>query len=404
MEEGSRIKAQITSLASYLRSNTEQMLKEQRILQLTGASVNGTELSQKMVDVFETTINNEREKYIDELISKLVHIRDEKTKIELEFAEMQSQRSQETEVLSQENETLKREIESLESKKKNVEWNQQRKEQTFQNQLKEKETYIIKMNNLIATTQEAHQTLSQQIKNIRSAIIKMKRNQIRLLGQAKTMCAAQINETIESVKSKNQAVHSQKIGKMATVLDSQNRDHDQLEEKCQYLLDILNGYSSKNDPEKRLNVTVDDISNRASEVREFIDDLIESKKKMTIDELRAQLKQYLPEIEIDPGQNLTDAVNRYLQMKIKEKEIECQKILKRNEDKETLLKQKLKEALERVHSLQDPSRGQKYFDECEEQIKELRSHQKKLDDTMSLFKRTSMVTLTSNKISTHSDD
>ncbi|KAK8891821.1 hypothetical protein M9Y10_029043 [Tritrichomonas musculus] len=387
MEKGNILQSRITSLASYLRSTVEQLHRDRLILQLTGGSVNSNELSQNMVDVFQTTITSDREKYIDELISKLAKIKNEKGNIEVELSQIQLQNSKETDLLSQENEQLKAQVEALESKRKNVEWKQQRKEKTYRNQLKEKETQVMQFKQLIDTVQDAEQTLFQKIKEIRSSFAKLQRNQIRLLNQAKTMCTTQIIETIELAVSQQQSIYSKKEGEITQYIDHEKRQQEQLTNQSQQMLDILNGFIGDDPSVKPIAFSIDDFCNRSSEVREFINDIIEAKKKSAVQSLKRQVIESLPGINIGENQNITEAIDMHLKARIKAKEIECQKILKESEQREALLKQKLKEAIEKIQKLQDSESDFRYMEEFDKQKTEWENNYKKLDETMSIISK-----------------
>lgn len=403
MEKGNILESRITSLASYLRSNVEQLHRDRLILQLTGGSIKPSELSQNMVDVFQTSIISDREKYIDELIAKLAKIKNEKVNIENQFSQIRLQNTKEVDILSQENEQLKSQVETLESKKKNVEWKQQRKEKTYRNQLKEKETQVIQFKQLIDTVQDAEQTLFQKIKEIRSAFAKLQRNQIRLLNQAKTLCTTQITETIEQAASQHESVYLKHESALSQSLDHEKKQEEEINNQTQQMLDIINGFITDESSVNRTTVTANDFTTRASEVRDLIDEIIESKKKIAINNLKKQVIESLPGINIGENQNITDAVDMHLKARIKAKEIECQKILKESAQREALLKQKLNEALNNIQRLQY-SESELNLEDFEKEKRKWEDNHKKLDDLMNVVINRSKVSTSSISRSTISNE
>lgn len=387
MEKGNLLQSRITSLASYLRSNVEQLHRDRLILPLTGSSVKTNELSQNMVDVFQTTITSDREKYIDELIAKLAKIKNEKIDIETQFSQVRLQNTKETDLLSQENEQLKSQAETLESKMKNVEWKQQRKEKSYRNQLKEKETQVLQFKTLIDTVQDAEQILFQKLKEIRSSFSKLQRNQIRLLNQAKSLCTTQITETIDHATSQQESVYLKHESSIAKSIDNEKKQEEKNFNQAQQMLDIINGFVTDESSVNRTTVTANDFATRASEVRDFIDEIIESKKKISIENLKKQIIESLPGINIGENQNINDAIEMHLKARIKAKEIECQKILAESAQKEALLKQKLNEALDKIQKLQYSESDFNYMEEFDRQKAEWESNHKKLDEAMSIINR-----------------
>lgn len=403
MEKGNVLQSRITSLASYLRSNVEQLHRDRLILQLTGGSVKSNELSQNMVDVFQTTITSDREKYIDELIAKLAKIKNEKVNIEAQFSQIRLQNTKETDLLTQENEQLKVQVETLESKKKNVEWKLQRKEKTYKNQLKEKETQVLQFKQLIDTVQDAEQILFKKIKDIRSAFTKLQRNQIRLLNQAKTLCTTQITETIDHTTSQQESTYLKKESALEQNIDHEKKQEEKIYNQTQEMLDIINGFVTDDSSVNRTTVTVNDFTTRASEVRDFIDEIIESKKKTSIENLKKQVIESIPGITIGENQNITDAIDMHLKARIKAKEIECQKMLKESAQREALLKQKLNEALQKIQNLQYSESDFNYIEEFDKKRAEWENSHRKLDEAMSIIKN-SQVSVSSISRSTISNE
>ena len=383
--DGEILQKRISSLASYLRSSVEQLLRDKLILKITGSSVNSSELSQNMVKVFQTTITSEREKYIEELISKLTSIVKEKAKIENEFIEMQTNGSKQYDDVNKENEQIRAQIEILQSKLKSMEWKQANREKMFKRQIKEKDVEASQVKLLVTSTQDAHQLLTRQLKDIRSEFARLQRNQTRLMGQAKAMCLTQINGAIENKRSNIKKKNAKRIEKIKDIISQEKKIQSVTEKQMSSLIDILNGLADQT--LSRLNIGVDDFVSRTGEIRDYIDDIIEARKKNSIDEIKRQVAEVIPGIEIG-NQNVMDAIDRHLKAKIKAKEAECQRIIKESEQREALLRQKLKEALERIQRLQNAESDYKYMDDFEKQKKEWENNGKKLDQTMIFVNKT----------------
>ncbi|OHT11761.1 hypothetical protein TRFO_18748 [Tritrichomonas foetus] len=399
--DGESMQKRISSLASYLRSSVEQLLRDKLILQLTGATVNSAELSQNMVNVFQTTLTSEREKYIDELIAKLSKIKSEKNSIENEFTQIQSSNNKDTDVIIQENEQLKVQIESLEAKLKSTEWKQNNKEKNYKRQLKEKDGQASQVKTLIDSTQNAQHVLSQQLREIRSSFSRLQRNQVRLIGQAKTMCTSQINESVELNASALKNNHTKQVSHIVDTINKEKKMQHSIEIGCQQLIESLNCYASGSI--QHLDFSSDEFSSHVGEIRDFIDDIIETRKKAAIDDLKRQVAESIPGIEIG-NQNVTDAIDRHLKARIKAKEAECQRLLQESEQREALLRQKLKEALERIQKLQSSESDYKYIDEFEKQKMEWENTRKKLDQTMIVVNKTRTITSKSSSRSVTSDE
>jgi hypothetical protein len=89
----------------------------------------------------------------------------------------------------------------------------------------------------------------------------------------------------------------------------------------------------------------------------------------------------LPGIRIG-NENISVAVDRYINERIRAKELECQQILRKGEARERKLKEQLDRALLKIQKLQNSGEDYGYLDDFEKSRRLWEERQAKLDATM----------------------
>lgn len=367
-------------IISYIRLNYEQMIYENQILKERPENFVVQDAVNNMVQTFIDNMGGERESYLRELIRKLATTYQECVDLQKKYQEAKKGAGNSAEIITKQNEDLKIEIESLTSKLQELEVQKQSKEQSLKSKVSSKQNQLKALNDSITNLQNAHRELSNQVEDLKSTVLKNTGRQKKLIQQAKSVCISEIEKTIDNNQQAAINIHDQKMQRLDAQLSSARAEQKRLQRQAQTVLDAIYSISS---PSTKSKITVDDFPKRYEEVKQIIQTSIEAKKEEALAGIRKDIEEAIPGIDVSSG-NIIDAINRKLEERLREKEEECRRIVKKGEEREKLLKMKLEEVLGQIRELRSgTSENLDFFDDVERQRSLWEKSKDKLDAKMS---------------------
>ncbi|EAY14927.1 hypothetical protein TVAG_380370 [Trichomonas vaginalis G3] len=367
-------------IISYIRLNYEQMIYENQILKERPENFVVQDAVNSMVQTFIDNMGGERESYLRELIRKLATTYQECVDLQKKYQEAKKGAGNSAEIITKQNEDLKIEIESLTSKLQELEVQKQSKEQSLKSKVSSKQNQLKALNDSITNLQNAHRELSNQVEDLKSTVLKNTGRQKKLIQQAKSVCISEIEKTIDNNQQAAINIHDKKMQRLDAQLSSARAEQKRLQRQAQTVLDAIYSISS---PSTKSKITVDDFLKRYEEVKQIIQTSIEAKKEEALAGIRKDIEEAIPGIDVSSG-NIIDAINRKLEERLREKEEECRRIVKKGEEREKLLKMKLEEVLGQIKELRSgTSENLDFFDDVERQRSLWEKSKDKLDAKMS---------------------
>lgn len=364
------------SIATLIRCSAEQLVKDKFLWKSSTIKTSPEQFSQMLLDAFFESINNEREQYLKQLTERLYRVNKERKSFEVETQATKAAPDSELAELSKENDELKAQIVAFEEELKSLEWKYNRKQSFYQEKLKQKAEQVQQIHALLEHLAGSHQVLARQLEGLKSSAVRLHRGQVRLAMQAKAMILSQIEEMIEEKTIEYESEYSGKLAKVEDAIEEQHEQLRQAEREAKTILDALEEIGVKTCP-------VDELPKKLSTLKENVRETLDHKREAAIENLRKEVQTQLPGIDIAQG-NIADAVTKHLTAKIKEKEKECNDLLRKGEARERKLRQQLDEAISKIQKLQN-SRNEDlaYIDEFERSKRLYEEQQRKLDEQMS---------------------
>ena len=368
-------------IEAYLKITFEKMLRDGEILKERPEDFSIEDAVQKIGETFEANMRSERENYLRELILRLSNTYQECIDIRDKYEETKKGVGMTAIDISKENEKLTEEIKALEERYNALKTEKQAKEKAYKESLSGKKQTLKNINMSIEEMQAAQQSLAKQVEGLKSSMLKIRGGQKRMIKQVKSMILSEIEKVIDNNQQREKEMHDQKIQRLDAAISAEKAEQKRLQRQCQMALDAI--YSISPQELSATRITVDELPSRIEDVKDVISKSIEYKKSSAIKKMRQDIAQAIPGIDVSSG-NIIDAINRNLEEKLRQKEEECKRIIRKGEERERLLKEKLEEALSQIKELQDgPGAHLDILDDVEKQKSIWEANRDKLDAKMS---------------------
>ena len=364
------------NIAALIRCSAEQLVKDKFLWRSNAIKTSPEEFAQMLLDAFIESVDNEREQYLRQLTDRLYRVNKERKSFEVEVEATVAAPDSEIATFGRQNDELKGQIVAFEEELKSLEWKYNRKQKFYKEKLKKKAAQIQNINELIERMSAAKHALSEQLGGLKASVVRMQRGQIRLAAQAKTMIAAHVEEAIEEQMVNCESQNAKQVAKVEDAVDEQEEKLKEAEHEAQVILDALEEMGVKV-------CSVEELPRKLNTIKANVQDVIEVKQKEAVENLRKEIAAQLPGIDVSSG-NVVDAVGRHLAAKIKEKEKECNEVLRKGEARERKLRQQLDGAIAKIQKLQSSRNDDlAYLDEFEKSKRQYEEQQRRLDEQMS---------------------
>ncbi|OHT08154.1 hypothetical protein TRFO_23438 [Tritrichomonas foetus] len=372
-------------VVEYLRESIEHLVNSKLISPNKKRRVDASYVSSRLVDVLKNALASEREAHLEELMLKLSRMNTEKENLDRELIQIKGSTERETLRYTHENEELQKQFAAIEEELKTIEWRQSTKEAAYKADLKQKQTQLQSLKKVIDTSHQIQQNLSQEASNLRNSVLKMQRNQVRLIRRAKELCKEKLNESIEFETQQQNFQEAQQIRALQNTLLKEKAEYRKNQRVCQTLLNAIWAISNEPHPD----ITPETFTQKIPELKQFIQNALDFHRENAIAELKAEVRKQIPDIQLG-NENVVESVQRYISNRIQEKDIEYQRILKRGEEREKRLKQKLQEALTKIEKYQESdessSNDEEIISDFEKMKDEWDMQKRQLDEKMKMLR------------------
>ena len=242
------------------------------------------------------------------------------------------------------NEQMKEDFQKLESIVRRAKDGQKQRDKMYQKGVL-RNSAVIKRT---AAEIKEHQSLMQQLllndlNNVQNDFLQTQQKYKNVFRETRQNCIRTINSLLQGY-GQNLMRNSKNLNQFKLEIERKKRDLKNEEEKYRKAINVLNSQLGMNLP------TTYDPSSIAF-IKQQIEDALYAKTQKEVEKVRREIQREMPNIVLN-GNNWQQAVDDYIKKNIEQKEIECQKILKRSAKREQKLKQKLDEVLQDLHSLQ----------------------------------------------------
>jgi hypothetical protein len=374
-----RERVEWSGLVEFLRTSVEQMVHDKLVLQTRKANIDPADVSAIMVDVFYESIDTEREKVLQQTIDQLIKVQLERDSLENEYARLEATHNEESLITAHQNADLKAQVESLESELKALEWQRVRRENSYQETLASKKRELAKLSRFVGTFQDAQRALCRQVTSLKSDAVKMKRSQLSYLRRSRGLIANRVNELIQQDAANQERDQARKVSRVSTRLGEVEEEQKSLKRQCRTVLKSLADADGQHS--KLTSISVDELPKRLADIREYVAESIEERKEVALRRFKQQVIEEFPGIQIGEG-NVAAAVSNHIRDRLRAKEIECERILKKGEARERKLQEQLDRALQKIKKLQDPGGDYRYLDEFERSKSAWEEQQRRTDARM----------------------
>lgn len=380
-------------VVEYLRESIEKLVSTKMISPNKKRYVDANYVSSRLVEVLKNSLSSEREDHLEDLMRQLFKLNSDKENLERELAQVKGSTERETIRYTQENEQLQHQFAQIEDELKTIEWRQTTKEAAYKADLKQKQKQLQSLKNVINSSHQIQLGLSEGVSNLKKSIIKAHKNQVKLIRRAKELCTEKLKETLELESQRQNMNEAQEIKVLQNVLLKEKADYRKNQRLCQSLLNAVWAISK----EPPLDITPETFTQKLPELKAYIQRALQYHKRVAIAELKEEVTKQIPDIEFD-SDNIIESVQSYIAKKVQEKDLEYQRIIKRGEEREKRLKQKLQEALIKIEQQQDGTDDSDDNDEAiisdfEKTQEEWDLQRKQLDEKMKLLKLSSSTSL-----------
>ena len=327
---------------SYLRKSVNEIFQNQKknyqLDRIALSSLNyqlALALSRTLNDEKETTLNVqlERKQKTEEIL--LFH--------QNELRKERQNAEEQIKAAHVNNEQMKQDFEKLESIVRRAKDGQNQRKRMYHKEIMQNSAVLKR------TAQEIreHQSLMQQLllnnlNNVENEFLQTQKGYNSILRETKQNCAKTIKSLLKGYGQnliRNSALNQYKFD-----IEKKQRELNSEEQRYADAIRVLNSQLDLRLP------TSYDPSNIAF-IKQQIEDALHAKTQKEVDKVRREIQKEMPDIVLN-GNNWQQAVDDYIKKNIEQKEIECQKILKRSAKREQKLKQKLDEVLQDLHNMQ----------------------------------------------------
>jgi chromosome segregation ATPase len=355
------------------------MVRGKQVLQASGAVVSPEELSDQMAVTFREALESRRERYIYELIAKLQSIQHERDELE-ESVHSESSAVVEVGASATQNDVHRSELESLENELRVQERRIARRESVCQERLRERTHELASLSGLVVTVQSSTRQLSREIGDLRASVATVRGGQLGLLRQSRIAVTNRARDVIEAAVRRCEEDRARRISRSAAELVQLQNEQSTLENHARTLIDVAAEITG----DARLrSIGVEEFPDRVPQIQNAIEEAVEGRRDAAVARLKEEISRQFPGIEFG-GESVAAAVRNHIRERIRAKEHECREILRKGEMRERRLREKLEEALRRVHKLQGHSGEDfRFLEEFERSKRDWEEQRRKLDAKMS---------------------
>ena len=337
------------SVVEYLRTSINKLVNVKMTTASRKHRIDPSTVSSRLVDVLKSALSSEREQHLEQLMLKLAQLQSEKSRLEVQLKMVKGGADRETERYLQENSQLKERYSQLEDELKTIEHQHSVKEQMYREELKKKRDELGKLRKIIEVAQNTQQELTQEAKQLKQVAEKMQRNQIRLLRRAKDLCLEHLTQTLSEENEKETQEQATQLSNLTSILKHEKLQQAKNERRCQQLLDAI--WAMRSDADHP-DITPADFTKRLPELKVFVENALDYHRRLAVDSLKEEVKRSIPDIEFGDGETVIESVQKYIDRKVREKEGEYERVLKRGEEREKRLRDKVQASLGKVQDME----------------------------------------------------
>ena len=337
------------SVVEYLRTSINKLVNVKMTTASRKHRIDPSTVSSRLVDVLKSALSSEREQHLEQLMLKLAQLQSEKSRLEVQLKMVKGGADRETERYLQENSQLKERYSQLEDELKTIEHQHSVKEQMYREELKKKRDELGKLRKIIEVAQNTQQELTQEAKQLKQVAEKRQRNQIRLLRRAKDLCLEHLTQTLSEENEKETQEQATQLSNLTSILKHEKLQQAKNERRCQQLLDAI--WAMRSDADHP-DITPADFTKRLPELKVFVENALDYHRRLAVDSLKEEVKRAIPDIEFGDGETVIESVQKYIDRKVREKEGEYERVLKRGEEREKRLRDKVQASLGKVQDME----------------------------------------------------
>ena len=380
--QSEEITVDLSDLVEFITATVKDLVENRMFPEGAGNDALSEQIARQMIRILRKSLQSEREEYLQNLLQKLDQINEDRADLEAEFNRTRHYNHRQTQKLTIENQTLKQQYEELASKVEATEWRHARKEKMAKEALRRKEEAVATLHAVIDETESAYAHLHHDIEGLRLAAAKMQRIEQKLIHQAREMCTDELRRMVRDTKSTQQKVHSRRVARLQAAIEAEKKEQLRLEHACEAVLDGI--WAVAPDGVEHPDVSVKDFPKRVTELRDFVLKTIEKEKKRANREFIAEINKEIDGIEFDHSEEtLGQAVERYIEEKVRAKQAECEDVLRSGAEREERLRAKLAKTRAKIQRLQGKGDSDDLeVSELSKQQSEWVQQKEKLDGTM----------------------
>ena len=336
----------LSDLVDFLQRALTEMASNRLILK--SISVPPSEIVRELVSVLRHSLKSQREQYLLALLCEIDDLHSDADHLERELGREQHRHLRQMRKLATERDELKQRRDYLSDTAESREVDHARKEKQAQVRLKKKENAFTNIYSAVELAEATYERLRSDVGDLRAAVTKMQRVQRRLINQAKEVCTDELYRAVDEMNANRQGFEDRRLAQLRSALAAEKNEQKRLEEACAAVLEGIAGVTSK-----KLQVSAKEFPHRVDDVVAFVDKVIAEEERKANAELKKQIGREIRDMRFGGrGESAADAVERYIEEKVAEKQSQCEEILRKGAERERKLRQKLDEALTKIQKLQ----------------------------------------------------
>lgn len=337
-------------LENHIREKIKSLMKQKLILQKSNYQVSEKEISDQLIKILHYSICDERERYLAEEINNLVNLSVDHLRLETVLRD-QKIRSQRDIIRNlQENQKI---IDKYSLHKTNNDTFQicySKKANELIKELQKKENLLFNLHSLIDQTKVINEQLILEVNNLKSSTYKMFKTQKKQFKRTKNLCITETNRFQFHIPSKFLSQQKEVQNYLKSQIDQDEFQQQKLNELAESLLQSIWAFSDESFHHP--NITLDNFNENISELCNFFDSAIQHQRIKTHSELQQEIHKTIPNLQVQKGESIENLVACFVKTELDSKEKEYQRILKKAEKREKILKEKLNDSVNRIKFLQ----------------------------------------------------
>lgn len=346
--EGVAVEVDLSDLVDFLHQSLKSMVSKQMILKSAANSISISDLVHSLVAILRKSLQSEREQYLLSLLYKCDDLHRTQDNIELEFAREQSQHIRRMRKLATEREELKQRREYLLGDSESRDINYARKENRAQVNLTQKERAFANIYKAIDLAEATYEQLHSDVADLKSVALKAQRIQKKLIREAKSLCTDELQRVVDEMNANRQGIYDRRLSELRTELASERNEQKRLASACEAVIRAVRAMPSA----RKFEMEVSEFPHRVDEIIAIVDQAVADEERRANVEVKKELVREIPGMRFGRNEAVGDAVERYIEEKVAEKQSECEEVLRKGAERERKLREKLDEALTKIQRLQ----------------------------------------------------